>query len=220
MCDHLKVSKMNFFLDTNVLLGYIFETDKWNSKSLEVVNHKTPKYSSYYAREECASNYGKKIRRVLNELRKFGKRIRVSNSLAEVELYLHEECTLTGDIILEFLKLNKEISLSELIRKFREFQMKAESRCYENYNYILKYIIFHNRSFHHRELYNKCISCGFVPADADDVEIIIDAHDLGLKIKSLFFITGDYTHIISRKDFILENTSIYDIIGLGEFNFT
>jgi hypothetical protein len=85
---------------------------------------------------------------------------------------------------------------------------------------MLNEIKFHQRHVSYDDLYNLCVSCGFVSDDADDVEIVIDAHDLGLVIKNLLFITGDYEHIVSRRNLIVENTSISDVIGLGQFKFT
>lgn len=211
---------MNFFLDTNVLLGYIFETDNWNSKSLEVINHNTPKYSSLSVCYECTHKYENKLKGILKELRKFGKKIRVSKQLDDLESYLLDECFITGDILLEFLNRNIGASKNELMTKFTEFQRGTETRCHLNYKCLLNEITFHQRHVPHRDLYNLCMSCGFVSDDADDVEIIIDAHDLGLNIETLLLITGDYKHIVPRRNFIIKNTSLSDVIGLGEFNLT
>jgi hypothetical protein len=46
----------------------------------------------------------------------------------------------------------------------------------------------------------------------------MDTHDLGLSIDNLFFITDDYNHIVRRRYIIIKNTSISDVIKLGEFN--
>jgi len=211
---------MNFFLDTNVLVGYIFETDNWNLKSLEVVNHPAPKYSSFDVCNECTYKYESKLKRVSSELRKFGKKIRLSKSFDDLKSYLQDECVVTEDILLEFLSRNERLSKNEFITKFTEFQRGTEQRCHLNYKHLLDNIMFHQRHVSHDDLYKLCVSCGFVSDDADDVEIIIDAHDLGLTIENLLLITGDYGHIIPRRNFIIDNTSLSDVIGLGEFNLT
>lgn len=211
---------MNLFLDTNVLLGYIFETDNWNSKSLEVVNHRNPLYSSLDVCNECTYKYESKLKGILNELRKFGKEIRLSKSVDDLESYVQDECIITGDILHEFLSRHSGDSQKELMSKFTEFQRGTEIRCHLNHEFVLNKIIFHQRHLPHADLYNLCASCGFVSDDPDDVEIIIDAHDLGLRIESLMLITGDYKHIVPRRAFIISNTSLSDVIGLGEFNLT
>ncbi len=71
----------------------------------------------------------------------------------------------------------------------------------------------------YKEIYQIFDADGLVQIDASDVEIIIDAHHIGLQVKDLFLITGDYEHIVKRRDLIRSNTSLKDVIGLGEFNF-
>lgn len=211
---------MNIFLDTNVMLGFVFETDKWNSKSFEVMKHSAIKYSSDSAQKECNNNYNTKLRKLLSELRKFKKEMRLAKTLRDVELFLQDAEFETGDILSKFLHRNSELKLKDLINKFDELQLKTEQRCHLNYNHILKVVNIHSRSKPYTELYQLCVECGFVDSDPDDVEIIIDAHDLSEKINPLFFITGDYRHIISRKEFIITNTSLSGVIGLGEFTLT
>lgn len=211
---------MNLFLDTNVLLGYIFETDNWNSKSLEVVNLCTPLYSSHDVCKECTYKYESKLKGILNEMRKFGREIRLSKSVDDLKSYLQDECIITGNILLEFLSRHSADSPTELMKKFTEFQRGTETKCHLNHKFVLNKIVFHQRHLPHLDLYNLCVSCGFVLDDPDDVEIIIDAHDLGLRIEALLLVTGDYKHIVPRRDFIINNTSLLDVIGLGEFNLT
>ncbi len=209
---------MNLFLDNNVLIGYIFETDHWNSMSLSVMSQKTPKYSSNAVKDECNHKYTSSLRKISNELNKFKKQMRTSNSLKDLEFYLNDTNFKTKDILLDFLKSDPNVNISDFIKKFMNLQWNVEATCHSNYEHILQVIHFHERNKPYKSLYDLCISDGFVTDDYDDVEIVIDAHDLGLNIQNLFFITGDYNHIVSRKQFIIENTSISDVIGLGEFN--
>lgn len=214
---------MNFFLDTNVMLGYIFETDNWNSKSIQVVNYNARKYSCDYAQKECYDTYNSKLQKILREFRRFQKMLILAKSITNVETDIHNENFETENILLEFLNTHKHSTLAEIREEFSEFKVEPEIRCHDNYNYILNEIYFHTSKTPHKELSDKLQAYGFLDinkGDADDFEIIIDAHDLGLMIKNLFFITGDYTHIVSKKSLILSLTSIEDIIGLGEFNYT
>jgi hypothetical protein len=53
--------------------------------------------------------------------------------------------------------------------------------------------------------------------DHSDVEILVDAHDLGMSIQDLAFISGDGSHILRNKFAILQNTSFSRIISLSSF---
>jgi predicted nucleic acid-binding protein len=128
---------MNFFLDTNVLLGYIFETDNWNSKALDVINYQASKYSSLDVCKECTHRYESTLKIILAELRKFGKKIRLSKSLDELKSYLQNEYNITGDVLLEFLSRNDDTPKKELIAKFTELQRGTEARCHINHEYLL-----------------------------------------------------------------------------------
>lgn len=208
---------MNLFLDNNVLIGYIFETDYWNSNSLKVITGDFNKYSSDTVQNECQYKYTSSLRKLKNELNRFKKQIRVSKSFNDLELFLHSTRFKTKDILLDFLKSNTSVSISDILNKFTNLQWAVESLCRRNYNHLSQVIHYHKRNKPHKELYSLCVSDDFVTDDADDVEIVIDAHDLGLDIENLSIVTGDYKHIVSRKQFIVENTSIYDVIGLGQF---
>lgn len=48
---------MNYFLDTNVGLGYVFCTDSWNDKSEHLFNKKGTFYISYCVRNEFDRKY-------------------------------------------------------------------------------------------------------------------------------------------------------------------
>ena len=211
---------MNLFLDNNVLVGYIFETDHWNSMSLNVMSQKTPKYSSSAVKTECNHKYTSSLRKIKIEFNRFKKQMRKSNSLKDIEFYLNDTNFNTKDILLDLLKSDSNANFSDFIKMFRTLQWKVEATCHSNYEHLLQVIHFHERNKPYKILYDLCTLDGFVNDDNDDVEIVIDAHDLGLELQNLFFVTGDYKHIVSRKQFIVENTSISDVIGLGEFNLT
>jgi hypothetical protein len=60
---------------------------------------------------------------------------------------------------------------------------------------------------------------GLAEEEFMDLEIIIDAHHVGLNVEQMFFITGDYRDIVSRKKLIVANTSLEDVIYLKYFDF-
>jgi hypothetical protein len=96
---------------------------------------------------------------------------------------------------------------------------ETESRCHANFQHLVKLVTFCNRDQPYNEIYQIFKADGLSEIDPFDVEIILDAHHVGLQVKDLFLITGDYKHIVSRKEIIKKNTSLKDVIGLGEFNF-
>lgn len=207
---------MNLFLDTNVMVGYVFETDNWNSKSIEVFLHNAPKYSCPYAFTECGHLYKSKLRKSLRELRRFQKKLRSSKSYGEIETYIETENFVTGNVLSKFIEINKNVDLQNMLNLFSILSVKMEKRCHNNYDYISKNIKLHESRHPHKDLAYALETCGLLEEDADDVEIIIDAHDLGLMIKNMLFITGDYEHIVSRKDHLIQITSLSDVIGLFE----
>ncbi len=211
---------MHFFLDNNVLIGYIFETDHWNSKSLVVMAHSSEKYSSDNVRRECSDIYNKSLRTLRQEFNKIKKELRRSKTfkLETVKSFLYTNVFEIDDIIMNFLKSNSYSTPAEAISGLNRLQRGFEARCHSNYQDIDSFVIIHTRNKPYRKLYEIFKSSGFVKDDPEDVEIVIDAHDLGLSINPLFLISGDYGHIISRKEFIRENTSIEEVIGLGEFD--
>lgn len=53
--------------------------------------------------------------------------------------------------------------------------------------------------------------------DDDDIEVVLDAHDLSGQVLEVVLITGDFRDIVSHKGMILAATAIRDIRYLGDF---
>lgn len=94
----------------------------------------------------------------------------------------------------------------------------TESRCLANLQNLGKLVFFCTRDQPYTEIYRLFEADGLAGIDPFDVEIILDAHHAGLRVKDLLLITGDYKHIIPRRGIIRSNTSLKDVIGLGDFN--
>jgi len=123
------------------------------------------------------------------------------------------------DIILNLFGSNPAHDKREFISRLRNLMRETESRCHENFQHLVKLVTFCNRDQPYNEIYQIFKVDGLSEIDPFDVEIILDAHHVGLQVKDMFLITGDYKHIVSRKEIIKKNTSLKDVIGLGEFNF-
>jgi hypothetical protein len=210
---------MNFFRDNNVLIGYIFETDNWSSNSLVVMAHNSKKYSSDNVRRECSDIYDKSLRTLKQEFNKLKKEIKASRlfKIENIKSFLYSNAFKITDVIIYFLRDHSYSTPQDALSGLNNLQRTFEARCYGNYLNIDSLVTFHNRISPYKELYEIFKLNGFVAEDPEDVEIVIDAHDLGLSINPLFLISGDYGHIVPRKKFIIENTSLKDVIGLGEF---
>lgn len=208
---------MPYFLDNNVLIGYIFETDNWNSKSMEVMGCHVPKISSDTVKAECSDIYQKNIGKIKKEILKSIGEINKSKSVNVDGLQSFTNTFYSKDVILSCLNSNLNNDKSKIINGLRTLLRDTESRCLINFNSIDKLITFYKRDKPYKDIYNIFEVDGLTQIDLVDVEIILDAHHIGLQIGELFFITGDYLHIIPGTDIIKKNTSIKDVIGLGEF---
>jgi hypothetical protein len=100
----------------------------------------------------------------------------------------------------------------------RNLLADMELLCLKNLQILNNLLIFCTRDKPYKEIYQIFEADGLAQIDPVDVEIIIDAHHVGLQVKDLFLITGDYKHIVKRGDLIIRNTSLKAVIGLGEFN--
>jgi hypothetical protein len=214
------VGKLNLFLDTNVLLGYTFETDHWNGKSLDVVSHRYAKYSSNTVATEFNFTSQSRIRKIKGMFNRFKREARLSKSKKAIEAYLKRENFEIKDILLNIIQRCESSDINDIINYVSQYQLSFEQRCLSNVLYLKQIITFHNRTTAHTDIYSLCELDGFVKDDPDDVEIVIDAHDLGQTEKPLLFVTGDYGHIFSRKEFIEDVTSIEEVIYLKHFDLT
>lgn len=207
---------MSFFLDNNVLIGYIFETDNWNAKSLDVMCCDSKKLSSDTVYRECSEIHMKKIRKIKNEFQKVITQLNKSNSLDMKKLSLIIDKLNIKEIITKFVESRHQTN-KELIKGLRILLRDMEYRCLKNYQNLEELVEIHTRNEGYKEIYQIFENDGLVKIDPIDVEIIIDAHHVGLQERDLSFISGDYEHIVSRKDLIESNTSLKEIIGLGQF---
>jgi len=76
-----------------------------------------------------------------------------------------------------------------------------------------KLLIIHQRASPHKELWDKFHS---TMTDVDDIEVVLDAHDLSGQVLEVVLITGDFRDIVSHKGMILAATTIKDIRYLGD----
>ncbi len=125
---------MPYFLDNNVLIGYIFETDNWNSKSLEVMGCHIPKISSNTVKTECSDIYQKNIGKIKKEILRSIGEINKSKSIKVDDLQSFTNTFYSKDVILSFIKSNLNNDKSKIINGLRTLLRDTESRCLVNFN--------------------------------------------------------------------------------------
>lgn len=184
---------------------------------MEVMGCHIPKISSDTVKSECSDIYQKNIGKIKKEILRSIGEINKSKSIKIVDLQSFTNTFYSKDVILSFLRTNQNNDKSKIINGLRTLLRDTESRCLVNFISIDKLITFYKRDKPYKDIYNIFEIDGLARIDLVDVEIILDAHHIGLQVAELFLITGDYSHIIPRRDIIKKNTSLRDVIGLGEF---
>ena len=212
-------ARMNLFLDNNVLIGYIFETDNWNSKSLDVMGCECKRFSSNTVCLECSDIYKKNIRIVKGEFRRLIKKLNLTKSFNLNNISSFLDNFYVQDCLIEYFRNNPQNNVKNIISNLRNLQRDMEARCHANYQHINNLVKICARDNPYVEIYQLFKKDGLEEDEFFDLEIILDAHHVGLSLSQLFLITGDYKDIVSRKDMIIANTSLEGVIGLGQFNF-
>ncbi len=213
---------MSFFLDSNVIIGYFFACgDPLGRSSAKVFESEENLYSSSNVWNECwGGGSGGRCRTINYE---------IVDEFSNAIYYLNSGTFDTDDMlmaavgeqlrireIIEYLyekySSNKKIFIDRLREAQRKYENDCNSRkCDLNNGSIL--------TIHHRTISYPVIEQYLdetVP-DHSDVEILVDAHDLGMRIQDLAFISGDGSHILRNKSAILQIASISRIISLSSF---
>ncbi|AKJ39293.1 hypothetical protein [Methanosarcina barkeri] len=213
---------MKLFLDTNVLLGYTFKIDDWNSQSLHVIDSEFEKYSSYNVKREFEKKYRDKVQIANSELDEIFIKIRRKSNIDTKKVisilnkhYLQPSITYLWEADLSTRDRDA------LLSKLREIKRGCDFELIKNKSTIQRCITFVDRGEkRYDEIYQKLIENGLMWANFSDGYIVIDAHHVGLTITegNLYLVTGDKQDIVNRKESIVEFTSIHDIIYLGDFH--
>lgn len=197
---------MDYFLDTNVKLGYVFCTDPWNTPAVTVFDSKDKLHYS----QKVNMEFQKKFNLFLKEQKQFFYKI--SNELDDlgiraIKYNVFESIGLSVELIYDFennkkkscLKkiwniINKnnhdEILVKTLVISIRTFARNFEKVTFNRKNNFEKKVVMcSDRDENYTNIFNKLKDVGI--HDEDNV-IILDAHDLACK-NGLFlnFVTSD-----------------------------
>lgn len=211
---------MPYFLDSNVIIGYIFyTTDHWGNAAVRAFEDDEPNHSGRSVQNECfglgETNSGKvkTIRKNVSAvLRRAIFRLKKGNTLDQIIA----DSDRTDREILANLKAVAAVSPGRVLDKtvleasLRSFEFEAIQR----QRVVERQCTWHRRNTLYPDIYNDLHQ--HIP-DKDDVTVILDAHDIAQTIADLVFVSGDYTHIIHHSDIIQAQTQITRVLGLGHF---
>lgn len=210
---------MPYFIDSNVIIGYIFDNaDAMGQYAKIVISDNEEKYSGQTVQNECFGINGngrcKTIRKqIASEIRRIIAALYKGFSLLEILRQMEEKDCRTH-ILIEQVSNGYENDPNLLIEMLRDSQLNFESDCVNREDAICNIVMFRNRTLPYNEIYgilNKAID------DKDDIEVILDAHDVGLKISGLVLVSGNYRDITAFRELISDKTSIKHIRSLKSF---
>ncbi len=213
---------MDYFVDSNVIIGYYFDCgDNWGSHATTLMKSETLKYSGLTSKAECfgADTRSGRCRTIKSQIfDEFGYAIAIlTETKSPVELYatsIDEKWRIVP--IAEDLLQKYEKDSRLLISKFRAAKRLYEIGCNEREKQLLdgSILIFHVRTEKYTQIY-KMLDPEI--DDKSDIHVILDAHDFIAKKGEIVFVTGDYQHIVPNIPIIIGNTSIREILPLGNY---
>lgn len=197
---------MDYFLDTNVELGYVFCTDPWNTPAVTVFDSKDKLHYSKRVDGEFQKNFIKFSKeqkqfffRICDELESLGlKKIGYNefNSIGlDVDL-IHDFAENKKEKCLEVLwKISNKndgdkIQVKILVRKIRFFARNFDKFVFKRKNnFERKVMLCPDRFEEYSEIFEELSDLGI---HEEDNNIILDAHDLASKeLLNLNFVTSD-----------------------------
>ncbi len=197
---------MNYFLDTNVKLGYVFCTDPWNRSATNVFDFKDKLHYSQKVDDEFQRNFHK----FLNEQKQFFYKI--SEELKDlnfkkVNFNEFNSIGLAVNLNYDFAENKKEsclkklwdicnrdnenhINVENLVRKIRTFARNFEKFTFNRkINFEQRVIMCLDRVEDYSEIFNELDELGI---HKEDNAIILDAHDLAFRESLILnFVTAD-----------------------------
>jgi hypothetical protein len=108
----------------------------------------------------------------------------------------------------------------EKINRARTLQQNAETIYYQSKSKLSEQLTLHTRREGYTKLYNQLvtdISNSSVELDQNDLEIVLDAHDLTCTVETLILVTGDLRHIVAAAQIICEITNICEVRYLAVY---
>lgn len=209
---------MPYFLDSNVLIGYYFSPiDTWGYEATKVFEDPEKNFTSSTVCSECfgIDNGGKCQTIKQSIVREFRR------SIAQIIRDPSPDNLLSiakGWKILPILKdiiSDPALCRGDLQKIIRTAMNEYDRRCEERLKIIRNpaHLTIHRRTEGYQGIWH---ALNPILDDLDDVEIILDAHDLAGTVLPIFMYTGDFHNIYLHRGKILELTEISEIRFLGD----
>lgn len=197
---------MDYFLDTNVELGYVFCTDPWNSSAVSVFDSKDKLHYSRNVDNEFQKNFAKFLKEqkqfifsIADELKYLGLEKINYKEFKSIGISIHlvndfaenkkESCLKRlGDI---FNKNKSDtLKVKNLVRNIKAFGSNFERLIFNRRrDFEEKVILCLDRIENYPEIFDELKDLGI---HDEDNHIILDAHDLACKESlTLNFVTSD-----------------------------
>jgi hypothetical protein len=210
---------MDFFLDSNVIIGYVFyQADYWGIPSKNVIKRAEKKYSGHTVEVECFDLQRGKCSLVRREISsEFFKAVANIEENQSIDFLLYD-AEIEKWKIINILKNILDgfkgdiISLKEELREYqRRFEIESKTR----QKSVKNLVIFSYRTQRYKDIH---AALGKIIQNINDIEVILDAHELAHIHDELVLITGDHKDILKNKPNILPLVKILDIKNLMEYN--
>jgi len=203
-----------------VIIGYIFQrADRWGTPAKAVVEDEEDNHSSDTVWSECFGITGEDggrcttvMRDITHEFRRAIAKLKGGTLPQDVVDFAYGEGWRTRELLEDIIEEHVG-DCKELIDKLREASRWFEGECKRREASLKEVVRFHSRHEPYRELYYILKDS---VRDLDDVEVILDAHFVGLKIRGIVLVTGDKNDIVSNERLIRDNTSIAEVKWLGD----
>ncbi|KUK71243.1 MAG: Uncharacterized protein XD88_0134 [Methanocalculus sp. 52_23] len=210
-------AKLPYFHDSNVLIGYYFHSaDNWGRAATSVFDDPERNYSSTFVWGECfgIESGGRCATIRKNIVREFRRAIATIKRVPSVDVLETEvvRWRIRGIILQAITEAGRDavttIGLLEQVKTCYEQECSQRLARLENPSVLS----LHHRQTAYTELYHGLDAID----DPDDIEVVLDAHDLALSVSGLVFWTGDGAHIMQNRDMVLKMTGFGDVRYLGD----
>lgn len=206
-----------YFLDSNVLIGYYFSaTDTWGYQATKVFEDSEKNYTSSTVIHECFGiDTGGKCQTMKQSIvREFRRAIaQLTRDPSPDHLLANAEGWKIFPILKDIMS-DPTIRQGDVRATIRNAMDEYDRRCEERLQIIQNpvHLSVHRRTRDYPGIWQ---ILNPVLGDPDDMEVILDAHDLAETVLPLYLYTGDARHISSHRKKIVELTKIAEIRYLG-----
>lgn len=196
-----------------MLIGYYFHAaDQWGRQATAVFDDAEQNYTGSTVWEECfGDGQGGRCSTIqasiVREFRRVNARLKSAATVDELIPAL-SEYRIAGIVLDLVYACGRDAG--EAARKIKDVQRAYENRCRVRMQRIWDRSLLR---VHHRRDPCAALYCLLEPVvkDRDDIEVLLDAHDLASCVTPLFFYTGDYQDIVANREFILRHAVFNDI---------